>query len=103
MNTLYILDGILNTYVMISLWFGVIGVISFVAYKTKLYGILVVAAGGMPYLIFYVYKLFNVWDTGLKAILYSRLASVSLCVSVILAVWLMYRSQYDESKQSADF
>ena len=95
----FLLDGVLTTYVMVIFWLTVIGVIVYVSRKTRLYGILSVAAGVVPTLIFYIYKIFNVWESTNTAILYSRLAGLSIGLSLTLALLLMRRSIYNESER----
>jgi hypothetical protein len=91
-----------NTWVMIALWACVVGMSIFVALKTKAYGVMGLGAGAIPQLIFYVYKLFNVWNTGAIAILYSRMADLALTASIIIALWMMYRSVYDAAREPTD-
>ena len=96
------IEYILTTYFMIALWSAVVGVSVFTAYKTKAYGILILSGGAVPFVIFYVYKLLNVWETSPHAVLYSRVAMVSLCVSIILSLWLMCRSMCDGPNHTND-
>ena len=97
-----IFEKVLITPVMILLWSSVIVTATIVAYKTKLYGVMVIAGGVLPYLIFYSYRQFGIWNTHpyAYAILYSRIAGLSLCVSLSLALWLMYRSMRDGQRSS---
>ena len=99
---IHIIEHLLTSYVMILTWCIVIIISVLVTYKTKLYGVLVIGGGAIPFLIFYVYQRFGVWDTHPYAILYSRAAGISLSVSLSLALWMMYRSIKDGSKQYSD-
>ena len=99
----HILEHLLSSYVMVVAWFSVIAVSIYITYKIKVYGVLVIAGGAIPFFIFYSYKVFGIWDTRPHdAILYSRIAGISLCVSLILSLWMMHRSIYDESKRLSD-
>jgi len=84
---------------MVFSWLSVILSAIFIAYKTKAWGIMVVSGGAIPFFIFYLYIWLEIWTVGPAARLYSRLAGVSLVVSLLLALWLMYRSVYDGPRQ----
>ena len=97
-----ILEHVLSANVMIIMWSAVMIASFILAYKTKVYGVLVIAGGAAPFLIFYVYQRFGVWDVHPYAILYSRVAGISLCVSLMLGLWMMCRSIYNEPNRISD-
>ena len=90
---------LLTAHFMLFIWSLTIAACVFVSVKTKSYGIMVLAGGVTPFLIFYTYRLFGLWPPGPIVVIYSRVAGAALAVSIILSLWLMHRSMYDESRR----
>ena len=92
----FLLQYVFSTFFMLFLWCSVIGMSIFVARKIKVYGVLVLGGAALPFTIFYMYKLFNLWDSYVLAVLYSRFAMVALTVGLIYSLWLMYKVKIDD-------
>lgn len=84
---------LVTTIFLLILWVF-IGLTSvYVTYRTTMYGMLIIAGGVLPKVIFYVYVLAGVWTTtNPNALLYARIGDVSLGLSIFLSMQLMYKS-----------
>lgn len=84
---------LLTPHLMLALWCGVAVVVIWVGFRTKMYGLIIMAGSVLPHIIFQLYGLFNVWDTVPLAIavMYARVADISLAVGLVMSVFMMYR------------
>ena len=84
-----LLDQLLATWVMAAFWAGVISMSVYVAFKAKLYSVLLLGLGALPMLVFYMYKATSLFPDYATAVLYSRMAMVVLCSCLITALVFM--------------
>lgn len=87
-----VLEDYVTTFVMIGAWLICMFSILFVSKKLGLPGLHGLAYGMLPKVLFYAYKIFDIWDVSSISILYSRLADLSIVVSLIISMVFMYRS-----------
>lgn len=82
---------ILTALVLLILWTGVGAYSIFISRRTMLYGLLIIAGGVFPKVIFYTYAALDLWD-GIDriAIVYARVADFCL----VLSLWLSLRAMF---------
>ena len=87
-----LLNGILTTWIMLLGWATISIITAILAIKLQVGGLLYLTFGVLPKVIFYLYKLINIWDLSLWAIAYSRIADIVLVICLLAGLWQMYKS-----------
>ena len=86
----YILDTILNEVVMAAIWMFAITYILVTAVRLRLQSLSIIAAGALPFTLFYILVMADWFPSMEAAVLYSRLANVILAFSIVASLAIMY-------------
>lgn len=91
-----LIGSVLTSQVMLIVWLTVASFIFFVALRLRIYGLFILVGGMIPHIIFNCYRSFYVWtEISADAILYSRIADVTLAITLFVTIHMMYKGWKD--------
>ena len=89
-----IVQEVLTAWVMLIFWLMFFAVSVYCAFRTGMWHMYVIAAGCLGLIVFYIYRIANVWGPWEHA-LYLRLATLSFGFSILL----VYKQLYSQFKE----
>jgi hypothetical protein len=84
-------EHLLTAWVMWALWASVTLLAAFVAWRMRMTGLFVVAAGALPWAVFYLWTAMGWWSSVETAVAYSRFAGAFLAINLIVGLIVMCR------------
>lgn len=84
-------EHILTAWVMYALWASVTLLAAVVAWRMRITALLMLAAGTLPWAVFYLWTAMGWWGDTQTAVAYSRFAGAFLVINLIAGLLVMCR------------